>query len=170
MAENNPEATEKKSYKKLIFIILLVQLLLIGAGAAYYFLVYKSDSPSQQEKGSSAGEKNGEKEAVEQDAYYALEDPFIVNFPSGSSARIIKVAVTVLVQGEANVEILKKHEPMIRNNLLMVISSIGADRVKTLEGKQELQAKMLSEIGKVMEKMAGKNAAKDVYFTEFVMQ
>ena len=41
---------------------------------------------------------------------------------------------------------------------------------KTVEGKKELRALMLSEIGKVMEKMAGKNSAKEVFFTDFVMQ
>ncbi|WP_054760165.1 flagellar basal body-associated FliL family protein [Methylomonas koyamae] len=59
---------------------------------------------------------------------------------------------------------------MIRNNLLMAISSLGADKAKTLEGKQELRAMMQQEIGKVLEKMAGKNTVKEVYFTDFVMQ
>jgi flagellar FliL protein len=77
----------------------------------------------------------------------------------------------VLVKGEASVEILKKHMPMVRNNLLMAITSIGAEKAKTVEGKKELQALMLSEMGKVMEKMNNnKNPVKDVYFTDFVMQ
>jgi len=59
---------------------------------------------------------------------------------------------------------------MIRNNLLMAISAVGAEKAKTLEGKQELKTMMQAEIGKVLEKMAGKNTVKDVYFTEFVMQ
>ena len=166
MAENKPVVAEKKSPKKLILIGFLILLLLNAAGAAYYFFVYKgADSVQADGNAGEQGKNNASKEEVEPTAYYELEDPLIVNFPPGSSVKIIKIAVTVLVQGEARVE-----EPMIRNNLLMVISSIGADRVKTLEGKQELQAKMLNEIGKVMEKMAGKNTAKDVYFTQFVMQ
>lgn len=52
----------------------------------------------------------------------------------------------------------------------MAISSLGADKAKTLEGKQELRAMMQQEIGKVLEKMAGKNTVKEVYFTDFVMQ
>ncbi|MDD2761585.1 MAG: flagellar basal body-associated FliL family protein, partial [Methylomonas sp.] len=132
---------------------------------------YKPGSTEQSVSEGKQADKNGDQKVeVEPDVYYEISSPLMVNFPPGSSARIIKVAVTVLVQGEASFEILKKHEPMIRNNLLMIISSIGADSMKTLEGKQELQAKMLAEVGKVMEKMAGKNTVKDVYFTEFVMQ
>jgi flagellar FliL protein len=94
----------------------------------------------------------------------------LVNFPPNASAKIIKISVTVLVKGEANVAVMKKHEPMIRNNLLMAISSVGAEKAKTLEGKKELQTMMQSEIGKVMELMTKKNPVQAVYFTDFVMQ
>lgn len=174
MAESKPVEGGKKSTKKVILIVVFILLLLAGGGAAYYFLIFKP-AESGQETGIKPEAKQEEAkdtkvEQPEQEQYYALDAPLIVNFPPGSSARIIKVAVTVLVKDEPSVEVLKKHEPMIRNNLLMAISSVGADSVKTLEGKQALRALMLSEIGKVMEKMAGKNTAIDLYFTEFVMQ
>ena len=171
MADSKPEEG-KKSLTKLVLIIVLTVLLLVAASAgAYYFLIYKADESGEAgSKDVKEKEDNAEIDQAQPDLYYALDAPLIVNFPPGSSARIIKVSVTVLVKGEASVDVLKKHEPMIRNNLLMVISSMGADNMKTLEGKQELRRMMLSEIGKVMEKMAGKNTAKDVYFTEFVMQ
>ena len=173
MAESKPQEGAKKSPKKLIMII-VASLLMLGMGAAaYYFLIYR---PATEHVKKSDGDEKGEQkkpaeQAVEQpEVYYALGSPLLVNFQPGSSAKIIKISVTVLVKEEAGAEVLKKHEPMIRNNLLMAISSIGADKAKTLEGKQELRAMMLSEIGKVMEKMAGKDTAKDVFFTEFVMQ
>ena len=170
MAENKQIEGEKKSPKKLALIFVLLTLLLVGSGGAYYFLIYQTDKSEQQTKQATNKEDSVEDEQAVQELYYALDAPLIVNFPPGSSARIVKVAVTILVKGEASVDVLKKHEPMIRNNLLMAISSVGADSMKTIEGKQQLRALMLTEIGKVMEKMAGKNTAKDVYFTEFVMQ
>ncbi|MGY6277676.1 flagellar basal body-associated FliL family protein [Methylomonas sp. MgM2] len=173
MAENKPVESEKKSSKKLVLIVVLGVLLLAGAGAAYYFLMYKPAESNHDAERSEQIEQQSEisnAKQEEQGFYYALDAPLMVNFPPGSSARIVKVAVTVLVKDESSVATLKKHEPMIRNNLLMTISSIGADNMKTLEGKQELRATMLTEIGKVMEKMAGANTAKDVFFTEFVMQ
>lgn len=173
MAEAESKNGEKKSSKKLIFIILIVLLLAGGgAGGYFYFMQQPDDAKSEASNGkASKKEKEKEKEAVEEPkVYYDLSDPLLVNFPPGSSAKIIKLSVSVLVTGEANMEQLKKHEPMIRNNLLMAISSLGADKAKTEEGKKELQAMMLSEIGKVMEKMTHGNPVKDVFFTEFVMQ
>jgi flagellar FliL protein len=59
---------------------------------------------------------------------------------------------------------------MLRNNLLMTISGQGAKNLMTREGKEQLRAKMLDEIGKVMEKMTGKNEVSNLFFTTFVMQ
>jgi flagellar FliL protein len=152
----------------MILMIVAAVLLIIGSVAGGYFFMTKG---GEAEHGSEEHKVDAEpKEVAEPDVYYALPNPLIVDFPAGSSAKIIKISLTILIKGEANVAVLKKHEPMIRNNLLMAISAIGADKAKTTEGKEELRASMLTEIGKVLEKMAGKNTATDVYFTEFVMQ
>lgn len=171
MAET-PPVEEKKSSKKLI-IIIAVLVLLLGAGAGGYFFFINKPSDTEQQVTNDKQEKTEADKAegvTEPEAYYDLVDPLLVNFPPGSSAKLIKISVSVLLKGESDVEALKKHEPMIRNNLLMVISSLGADKAKTIEGKKELQATMLKEIGSVMEKMTKKNPVKDVFFTEFVMQ
>jgi flagellar FliL protein len=176
MAESHSNKEVKKSPKKMIMIIAIV-VLLIGAGAGGYFYMNKASDAKHAE--GAGQEKHGSEEHTEEakheevaepDVYYDLPTPLIVDFPAGGSAKVIKVSLTMLVKGESSVAVLKKHEPMIRNNLLMAISAIGADKAKTTEGKQELRALMLTEIGKVLEKMAGKNTVKDVYFTEFVMQ
>lgn len=168
------EVSEKKSSKKLIVIIAIV-VLLIGAGAGGYFFFMNKPADAEHQAEAEKHEeepKHQEKteEVNEAEVYFDLAEPFLVSFPPGSSAKIIKISLTVIVKGEANVDVLKKHMPMIRNNLLMAISSISADKAKTIEGKKELQAMMLSEIGKAMEKMIHKNPVKDVYFTDFVMQ
>lgn len=173
---------EKKSSKKLWIIIALLVLLGGGGGAGYFFFMKggketeagKHGEKAEHGEAQPAEEPKHEEEAENHeqdvDVYYPLPAPLIVNFPAGSSAKLIKISLTVLVKGEANTEALKKHEPMIRNNLLMAIGSIGADKAKTLEGKQELKSLMVSEIGKVLERMTKKNSVKDVFFTEFVMQ
>lgn len=184
MAETESKEGEKKSSKKLIVIIAIVLLLLGGGAGGYFFFMHQ---PASDEHGKEA--KHGEKMAEENHAaeeekadeheqdpaahaevYYQITEPLLVNFPPNASAKIIKISVTVLLKGEANVAVMKKHEPMVRNNLLMAISSIGADKAKTLEGKKELQTMMQNEVGKVMELMTKKNPVQAVYFTDFVMQ
>lgn len=177
MAETQPKAESKSSIKLILIVAILTLLLGVGGTAGYFLFLHKpaeaeqSHHEAKEEKHEEEAEaESGHGEAAEVEVYYELPAPLLVNFPPGSSAKVIKINLTLLLKNESSIEAIKKHEPMIRNNLLMAISSIGADKAKTLEGKQELRALMLSEIGKVLEKMAGKNTAKEVYFTEFVMQ
>ncbi len=167
MAESHPEKEVKKSPKKMILII-AAAVLLVGAIAGGYFYMSKKGGAEHATEEHQSDAKH--EEVAEPDVYYDLPTPLIVDFPSGSSAKVIKISLAILVKGEATVAVLKKNDPMIRNNLLMAISAIGAEKAKTIEGKEELRTLMLTEIGKVLEKMAGKNTAKEVYFTDFVMQ
>jgi len=174
MAEEQGKTEGKKSPLKLILIIVVVLLAMVaGAAGGYFYMAKKAESehgkPDHEVKHEEEKHDEEHAEAVPE-VYYELPSPLLVNFPAGASAKVIKISLTILTKGEASIEAMKKHEPMIRNNLLMAISTIGADKAKTTEGKQELRAMMLAEIGKVLEKMAGKNTVKDVYFTEFVMQ
>ena len=172
MAKDNQEnGEEQKSSKKLIIIIVVLLLIIAGGGAAF-FLMGGDDSAAQGGDAEQLESKEGEE--IEQSSkeiiYYDLEQPLRVNFPKGSGARLIEVKVTFLIDNEDAKDALIKHEPMIVNNLLMAISAAGADKLKQIEGKNELRASILDETGKVMEKMTGKNRVREVFFTTFVMQ
>ncbi len=171
MAENeSEEGEEKKSSKKLIIIIAIV-LLLAGGGAGYYFMAGDT-APADGEDAEQIDEEDEEEseEGASTEVYFDMTKPLIVNFSKGTGARLIQVSVSLLVKGDEAVEALKKHEPMIRNNLLMTISAKGAGNLKTTEGKEALRAEMLKEVGKVLEKMLGKNELSNLFFTTFVMQ
>ncbi|MEE9336961.1 MAG: flagellar basal body-associated FliL family protein [Methylococcaceae bacterium] len=168
MAENEVEnGDEKKSSKKMI-IIGLVILLLAGAGAGYYFFMGNSEELDKEVSGEVIEEED--EEGASDDIYYDMKKSLIVNFPKGSGASLIQVSVSLLVKGEETIEVLKKHEPMIRNNLLMAISAKGSKNLMTIEGKEALRDEMLKVVGEVMEKMTKKNKVTNIFFTSFVMQ
>lgn len=185
MAEIQQEGVEKKSSKKLIIIILAVVILLAGGGGAAYFFLFKSaptEGENTEHADAKAAEKHGEasKDEHEEDPeaaaaaaeklYFDLAKPFVVNLPKGSGAKFVMIAVTVLVEGADMIEALKKNDPMIRNNLLMIISAQNAEELKTKEGKDKLRAAMQESIAGVLTKVAGKSRLKEIYFTSFVMQ
>ncbi len=168
MAENELENGEAKKSSKKIIIIVAVVLLLAGGGAGYYFI---AGDQSPDENGEQIEEvEDVEEEGSDIELYYDLNKALVVNFPKGSGASLIQVSISLLVKGDETVEALKKHEPMIRNNLLMVISAKGANNLMKREGKEELRSDMLKEVGKVMEKMTGNNKVINIFFTTFVMQ
>ncbi len=172
MAEDEQIEGEEKKSSKLIIIIAVV-LLLVGGGAGYYFMM-GSDAEAEGEQVEAAEEEDVEEdeetEAANEKLYYDMTQSLIVNFPKGSAASLIQVSVSLLVKGADTLEAIKKHEPMIRNNLLMAISAEGAAKLKTREGKEALRAIMLDEVGKVMERMTRRNKVQNIFFTAFVMQ
>ena len=169
MAENEVEDGEEKKSSKKIIIIAVVILLLAGGGAGYFFMA--GDPASEEgEQIEEIEEVVEEEEGDNEEVYYELDKALIVNFPKGSGASLIQVSISLLVKGQDTIDALKKHEPMIRNNLLMAISGQGAENLKTREGKEQLRATMLDESSKVMEKKTGKNKVINLFFNTFVMQ
>ncbi len=166
MAEKNQKAEgEKKSSKKLIIIILSVVLVLAGAAGAYFFLV-----DVDAEDASEVEETKREPEVSAEVFYYDFSKPLIVNFPAGSRMRLMQVSISLLVDSQEAIEDLKKHDPMIRNNLLMLISAQGSDELNSREGKETLRQAVHAEVSTVLDKMTGKQPVKEVFFTSFVMQ
>ncbi|WP_020565687.1 flagellar basal body-associated FliL family protein [Methylosarcina fibrata] len=164
MAELDEKAgKDKKSGKKWFIIAAVVILLAGGAGAAFYFL--KHDSAKAEKVAHSE-----EEEAAPEELYYEMNKPLTVNFPDNSSIQLAQISVSLLVAGEESVEAVKKHEPMIRNNLLMMLAAQNADNLITREEKEKLRAAMLQEVTTVLKKMTGKSQVKELFFTSFVMQ
>jgi len=166
MAEKDQEEAvdEKKSSKKLIIIIVAVILLLAGGGAGYYFMFMGDPSEAMDEE-----EQTKEAETTDY-FYFDIEKPFIVQFPKGAGARLLQVSISIQVKNEAFIEDLKKHQPMLRNNLLMIINDSKPGELKTGQGKQALKNKMLEEVNSIMSKMSKENHIEDLFFTSLVMQ
>lgn len=169
MAESEIDANEgeeeKKPSKKILIIAVAILLLLGAGGAGYFFISGDKVEPEDDEETVQVEEQ----EKVEL-LYYDIKKPFIVNFPKSSAASLIQVSVSILAAGEDTIEALKKHQPMIRNNLLMIISGKGAKNLATREGKEVLRSDMLKEVGEIMQKMQGENKVSNIFFTSFVMQ
>jgi len=168
MAENEEIEGEEKKSSKVIIIAAVVLLLLIGGGAGYYFMA--GDDSSESVENSEEQKKGDEAAVASEQVYYDMEQALIVNFPKGSAASLIQVSLSLLLDSVETIDAVKKHEPMIRNNLLMAISAKGADKLQTTEGKNELRTEMLAEITNVMERMSKKNKVNNIFFTAFVMQ
>jgi flagellar FliL protein len=186
MAEHKKEegGGEKKSSKKMMIIIIAVVILLAGGGGAgYYFFMRGHDSAEsegdkkKEHKGKGKEKKHEEKSSADEEEhpeaesiYYDLGKPLVVDFSKSGSVRFVSISLSLLAAGAETVDALKKNEPMIRNNLLMLINAQGVEVLKTKEGKDKLRAAILTEVAGVLEKMESKGKVKDIFFTSFVMQ
>lgn len=155
------EPAVKPASKKKLFLLLGLAVVLLGGGGGYYML--------QQGKDGSAAADAVEPKLPAQ--YVALEPAFVANFERGSSARFLQVAVQVMTRDPRMVELLKTHDPAIRNDLLLLFGNKRVDDVSTQEAREALREAALATVRAIVEAEGGDPAAVEaVYFTSFVMQ
>ena len=103
-------------------------------------------------------------------AYYDFEQPFVVNFMDEGQLRYLQITVSVMFMDPKSMEELKRHMPLIRNNLVMLFSNQSRDVIITREGKEKVRVDAEAEVKKVLRERTGKPMVKSLYFTSFVMQ
>jgi flagellar FliL protein len=154
------ETKPKSRGRLLISIAAAVVLLGGGAGAYFYFRAPADTKPEARHV------------AVKAPAIYiALEPPFVSNFDATAGTRFLQITVQLMTRAPEMVEFLKQHDPVIRNDLLLLFGNQQVDEVSSREGKEKLRAAALEAIRKIIVAEGGKpEELEAVYFTTFVMQ
>lgn len=132
----------------------LVGLLVIGLGV---FL-------AQSLKGKKGGEQK-ETQAKRTVSYIPLET-FVVNLRGGIN--FLKVTMTLEVEGLKQGQDLKDEMPVIRHNIIFILTEKGVEDIITSEGKRALAEEIKQKVNEVLSPR--KVRVTGVYFTEFIVQ
>ena len=95
-------------------------------------------------------------------------DTFTVNL-LGSTQRCIQVDITLSLAKAQSAEKIKLYMPVIRHNMILLLSNQEAGRLETNAGKLELMREARSAANNAIN-LTEKEGVADVYFTSFVMQ
>ena len=185
------EPAAKGGSKKLLIIIAAAVLVLGGGGAGAFFFMHKSAADEEvsadsgegeqadakdtkKEKGKAKGKKDKKGKAAEPKLpaiYVEFQPPFVVNFDAKGVMRFLQVSMQVMTRDHETSELIKLHDPKIRNNMLLLLGSQTIDTISTMEAKEELRKKALETIAKIVEDEGGEGKkVEDLFFTSFVMQ
>ncbi|HKJ21855.1 MAG TPA: flagellar basal body-associated FliL family protein [Gammaproteobacteria bacterium] len=171
--EEQPQKRPAKKKSSVIKIALLVLgvLCLVGGsiGGTLYFARAKPASGSVPAKTETTDKGNSDSQS-QKPLYLALDPPFVVNFADKNQMRFLQVAIEVMAYDAKAIDAVKENMPVLRNNLVMLLSSQDADTLFSLAGKEKLRTQALEAIQKVVKKRTGHKGVQSVYFTSFVMQ
>ena len=149
---------------KLIIAIAGALLLAIGlsGGATWYFM------HSPQSKPAAAPETVvvGKQPAV----FVPLIPAFIANYNQNGRQRYMQVSITLQGRDQADLDALKAHMPVIRNNLVMLFSGQDFATLATPVGQEMLRQKATASVQEVAHKELGKVVIEQLLFTNFVLQ
>ena len=111
----------------------------------------------------------GEGDAAKAAVYYAIDPPLVVNFQDGSAVRYLQVTMELMAHDQKAIDSVQKSIPLIRNNLLLLMSNRDYQTLISREGKEKLRQEALAEVRAVQKKEGGADID-DVLFTSFVVQ
>lgn len=155
LQEETTEVPKKKASKTLIIIIIVASIVL-GAGGFVGFKLLagkKSDSETHKKK-------------VEAKTSIIALDPFVLNL--ADHGRYLKVTIQFEITDESLLETVKSKTPQLRDTIITLVSSKSLNSISSPEGKFQLKDEVLFRTNQIMG--LDKDAFKNLYFTEFVMQ
>jgi flagellar protein FliL len=124
----------------------------------------------EEKKEAHAAEKEAKGGPAKPAIYFAFDPPLIVNFDDAQAVRFLQLQIEVLTRDEKTVEAVKLHQPVMRNNLLMLMNGRDYKTLMAREGKEALRIECLKEVQRILKKETGSTGVEDLYFTSFVVQ
>lgn len=156
-AEATPPPPNKKSNWLLWTLVILV-IGVAGAGIAFYFNGKATTAATEKPKPAPA-------------LYYKIDPALVVNFEAEQLVRFLQVTIEVMTRDPATLEQIKQHDPVVRNDLLLLLSNQTYDSIATAPGKEQLRKRALEAVRTALAREGADPARVEaVYFTSFVMQ
>lgn len=151
------EMKQKEGNKKLLIIFIAVFLVLCAGGFAGYKLM------ASKGNGDTAEQKEEQKK--DKTTIVAL-DPFVLNL--SDLGRYLKVTIQLELSDKELEMDVKEKTPQLRDTIITLVSSKSRSSISSPEGKFQLKDEILFRANQIMG--MEKDAFKNLYFTEFVMQ
>ena len=152
------EALPKKKSGKLLWGLIALVVVAAGAAGAFFFM-NRSHAPVATKAKPAAA------------IYYELDPAFVVNFEAEQLVRLLQLTIEVMSRDAATVDFIKQHDPVIRNDLLLLLSNQQYTELATAQGKELLRKRALKAVRAVAAREGGDpQKIEAVYFTSFVMQ
>ncbi|MGH8303074.1 MAG: flagellar basal body-associated FliL family protein [Steroidobacteraceae bacterium] len=160
------EAAAAGGKRRVPLLLIIIGAVVLAAGLGVtLFLTHAFGRPQAASKAAAAHKPAGPR------LYLALDPAFVVNFQADQLVRFLQVSVEVMSRDQKTLDLLKSNDPVLRNDLLILLGNQKYSVISTPAGKEQLRAQALTVIRKDLAQTGGDpNKLEAVYFTSFVMQ
>ncbi|MBC9252755.1 flagellar basal body-associated protein FliL [Pseudomonas alcaligenes] len=114
--------------------------------------------------------KEGEEGAAPQVAYYSLTPALVGNFGAGPKLKFYKADIALRVTGADAEKAVEHHEPLIRNQLVMLFSQQTEASMGDQNAKETLRQEALKQVQEVLTAEEGKPLVEDLLFNNLIIQ
>ena len=119
-----------------------------------------------------AAESEGESaKTAPNSEYLDIKPALITNYGGAGPIHFLKAELTLRLSKESQAsELVMRHMPHIRHELIMLFSRQNEDNLATMQGKEQLRQDALAAVQKVLQSEENKKLVDDLLFTNFVIQ
>ncbi len=160
MADETQELEEELQQKpKTMLIVIIAVAVVVVVGVVVVVLTMGGSSEAEAAPQPVANPGGGPGPLI------TLSD-FVVNIRAEEGSRFLKTKVVVELVNETVIERFDKSRMLVRNEVLMYLSSLEEDKMQTVKQKRAVE----THLKKIINKRLKADLITGVFFTEFVMQ
>ncbi len=101
--------------------------------------------------------------------YFDFEPDLITNYISdGPNIGFVRLTVSIQVASAADLALVQTHEPLLRSALVEYIGEQPENRVKSLEGREEIRKACFELVNTLLERETKQKRATDLLFTKYL--
>jgi flagellar FliL protein len=156
---NGGETAAGKPRKKLL-VILGALLALLGAGGAGAWYLTNG--------GATRG--GTQHEDAEKPPLFLPLETFTVNLQGDAAEKYLQVGLTLKMDDQSHIDLLKLHMPEVRSRLLTLLSSKKSGDILSPDGKKRLSDEILEQVRQPFTASGSPQGVSAVLFTSFVVQ
>ncbi|KFX71186.1 flagellar basal body protein FliL [Pseudomonas taeanensis MS-3] len=113
--------------------------------------------------------KEGE-QAATQVAYFSLVPALVGNFGAGPKLKFYKADIALRVSGSEAESKVRYHEPLIRNQLVMLFAQQTEEALNAPNAKETLRQEALKQVQAVLAQEEGMPLVDDLLFNNLILQ
>ena len=126
--------------------------------------------PLMAQASSDEAPEEGKEGAAPVVSYVTLVPALVGNFGEGPKLKFFKADLSLRVTGAEVEAKVKHHEPLIRNQLVMLFSQQTEEAMAAPGARETLRAEALKQVQDVLTQEEGKPLVEDLLFNNLIIQ
>lgn len=116
-----------------------------------------------------AADEEGAEAAESKYAYYELSSDIVTNFVTSSDKLgYLRVSISLMVAGTADLAVAELHEPLIRDAVIEVIGRQSEAKITSLAGREEIRQECLKQIHRLLISETNRKVIINLLFTKYL--
>ncbi len=102
-------------------------------------------------------------------AYFGFEPSIVTNYIAVKKKMgYVRLTVELMIEDSSNYEVVEHHSPLLRDAIINIIGQQPESKVKSINGRHEIQRLCEEKVKQLLEKETGKPLIKKLLFTQWL--